>query len=128
MIHSKFYPTRRAMPPRLPTAQDFIKPNEAAKIWAFNVQGEILWLKSAFTGMKFVRRGYTFDQKKIKEYAQDRNKGVIVAVEGNSHWLAVESWGLFGPVLIDPWTGETLWNWKKKYKSISGFALFEKTA
>ncbi len=114
MIHSKFF------------NKGSIMPFEAAKQWSFTKQGLIEWTKSVFPNMKFVHRGYTYDEKDISTYALQRSLGVIVEVD-NSHWCAVWQWiPLAGPILFDPWDGTVLWNWKKKYKKITGYALFKK--
>ncbi len=115
MVHSKFYP------------KDFIKPNEAAAIWDFTSQALLKWT-SDFDGMEFIKRGYGYNVQDIKEFATKENCGVIVQVENGTHWCAVSSWNhIFNrPILHDPWTGEVLWFWTRKYRNITGYALFKK--
>jgi len=110
MVHSKFYP------------RNPITPLEAAKTWKFTRNGLLIWGETDFPGMKFVVRKTDYNKDMIKEYAKDKNKGVIVEVNRN-HWCAVWGWSIFGPVLFDPWDGKIYWKVPKKYR-ISGFALF----
>lgn len=100
-------------------------PNEVCKTWKFDSSGRLLWTQTHFDGMEFVLRGYDYNFSKIKEYANNPNKGVVVFLDG-VHWNAVSS--VIGPwiILHDPWLGKVLWNWKSIYKEISGYALFNK--
>lgn len=115
MLDSSFYP-------------QYITPPEAAKQWSFNDQGCILWTKCNFKGFIFEWRGYGYDKKRIKEYAMDSDKGVILEVN-NSHWVAVESWNVASdkPAINDPFGGVHYNLIPAKYK-ITGFALFSKTS
>lgn len=116
MLHSGFY------------GQEYIRPDQAAKTFSFTRSGLIQWGETNFPGMKFVKRGYGFHYADIKEFASKPNCGVIVEVENGTHWCAVHSWNSWfsRPTLIDPWTSKVLWNWKKTYRNITGYALFKK--
>lgn len=102
-----------------------LTPDKGASLFSFDKEGRILWAKSNF-GMKWEWRGYGFDKAKIEEYTKDRYKAAIVEVDGY-HWCAVWQWlPVVGPVLFDPIDGTVLWNWKKRYKEITGYSLFKK--
>ena len=115
ILHSKFY-------------IDPINPSYAAKMFEYiqngRDAGKILWNETVFPGMKFVWRGYWPENKLIKEYAQDPDKGIILEVNYN-HWIAVEAWSILKLRVIDPLTGKSSWGLPKGYR-ITGYALFEK--
>lgn len=113
MGHSRFY------------RKTYIKPHEAAKEWKFRkTDGKIYWTTSPFTGMKFVKRVYGCNIQELKDWtAPDRF--AIVELD-NYHWCTVAHYHPWGLVLHDPINSNVLWYWKRKYKAITGYALFEK--
>jgi len=113
MLHSKWY-------------KDWIRPDEAAMTWKFTMGGLLRWMDTDFTGMKFVHRDYFYNPDIIKNYVKTPGFGVVLELDGN-HWGAVWDWGIRGPVIFDPINGHILWRWQNHYKSITGFALFNKT-
>jgi hypothetical protein len=113
MIHSKFYP------------KSYILPPEAAKIWAFTDDGLIKWTDCKFDGMKFLKRGYGYNKEEIREAVKNPDKGVIVQVDG-FHWIAANDYFLGVLGFNDPWNGDTLYKFSKRYKDITGYAIFAK--
>ena len=103
----------------------FCNPKNAAWYWKFNRRGQILWNKTQFKGMEFKWRGYGHNSAKIRDYANGKDRAVIIEVNHN-HWLyVVESTGKNTFRVIDPWNGLEYATVPSNYK-ITGYALFEK--
>lgn len=103
----------------------FCNPANAARYWAYNRKGEILWNLTKFDGMKFVWRGYFFDLKKVKEYANAAHLAVIIPVNYGAHWVYVDHVATNGDVaIIDPINGKKYSKMPKIYTPC-GYAIFE---
>lgn len=100
-------------------------PSDAAYFWKFTSDGRIFWNESHFEGAKFIWRGYDANWEKIAEYSMNDSKGIIIAVNNDSHWLYVENFTDGTINIIDPIDGQRYAGLPDKYK-ISGYALFEK--
>jgi hypothetical protein len=108
-----------------------ITPDIAAKQFVFTNRyyskgaGLIQWTKTDFNkyGFVFAGRFYGYNERAMKNFTQNKNTFVIVQVD-SSHWMYLWSWGIAGPVFFDPWYGDVLWRWKKRYTKITGYALF----
>lgn len=112
MLLSKFHPWMN------------LKPDEAAKLWTFNDRGEIIWSRSAFKGMTFIKRGYGNNHTEIVSYAQEEDYGVILEVN-HSHWIAVKETNGIDLAIHDPIDGSVYKEVPGKYY-ISGYAVFHK--
>lgn len=100
-----------------------LTPDEASKKWLFTSNAEIYW-SSNFEGMRFVYRYYQNNPSKISEYANDKDKGVILEVN-NSHWVFVEKTIGHTMIIHDPIDGKKYQGLPRRY-AVTGFALFEK--
>jgi hypothetical protein len=112
MLHSAWYP------------RNWVRPDEAARTWDFTLGGLLKW-STDFPGMKFIKRGYGYNKKEIHDFVK-MGLGVVLQVD-NFHWVAVWWWSIWDePVVFDPIDGHILWNWKWRYKKITGYALFQR--
>lgn len=104
------------------------RPDDAAKFWAFDKQGRILWTKCGFRGAKFKWRGYTPDIDKVAEYANSEGKAAIMNVDAfgkkQGHWVYVEKVVDGVPHIIDPLGGKRYVGVPDIYK-FCGYALLE---
>jgi len=103
----------------------FPYPDGAAKQWKFDSSGRIIWGKSDFVYAKFIGRYTSYNPLSIEKYANDPSKGVVVEVD-HYHWCCVNRWENGKPVLYDPLIGDELLDYKKRYKRITKFVLFDK--
>ena len=113
-LHSRWYP------------KNPLRPDEGARTFKFTRTGLLKWHDTDFPGMKFLSRLYGYPKKTIKGYVK-AGLGVVVQVD-NFHWLAVYGWSIWGqPVLFDPVDGHILWFPFRRYKAITGAAIFQQT-
>lgn len=104
----------------------FVNPADAARYWTFTSNGEIIWVKTHFNGMRFMHRYYGHDSDVIKEHVRHLGKAVIAQVNGN-HWIYIKAIAKGGSyVVIDPIDGLEHQKLPTKY-TITGFATFERT-
>lgn len=66
---------------------DWPTPGVAAKKWSYTKEGLLIWGQSDFEDVKFIKRGYGYNYNEIAEYANSKDKGVIIEVNYN-HWVA----------------------------------------
>lgn len=94
----------------------------------YTKDGLIIWKNLSFQKMKFIERGYTRDDAKIREHIANPHKAVILQVDNGSHWVVgVRSTYVGNDYwIVDPWDGKrkTL---NKSYRNITGAAYFERT-
>lgn len=85
--------------------------------------GLIIWANLKFKNFKFSLRGYGRHDDVIQKALKDPKQAVILEVN-KSHWVVVVRKNVFGRLIAaDPWTGKDC-DVIKKYKSITGYALF----
>jgi len=108
----------------------FKSPLEIAKNLAnYTESGLVLWknMDKFFQGMGFEWRAYGFDKKRIDESLKDKNKAVILQVDGGKHWVVALRKAYIGNdyIILDPWDGKKC-GALAKYKTITGSAHFIK--
>lgn len=104
-------------------------PNEAARKWKYIASGRgagSLYWSSNFEPLKFIKRGYWNNKSEISKYANSKKKGVLIAVNGDSHWLVVDEVKNGVVYVYDPINFNGLERLSPRYR-ISGYALFEST-
>ena len=101
-----------------------ITPPEAAKRFQFTPDGLLKWT-SDFQPIKFVER-CSYDKKKLDDWLDIKSNYAILQVDG-FHWVFADRFNpLFGHLqAIDPLGGVPI-KVLKKYKKITGMALFTK--
>lgn len=108
-----------------------INPDVAASKFKYTSDGLIDWIRTDFSPLKFIWRGYTWggpDQKKVKDWLNS-GKFAILKVRNKfipAHWVAADRWGITGLGAIDPLGGVPMnpITFLLKYK-ITGYVLFE---
>lgn len=103
--------------------KDYPTPAEAARRFKYRSDGAIFW-SSNFDPLKFTKRGYGKNMSEIEKYANGKKTGVIIAVNSDSHWLAVDSVQNGRVYVYDPINSNGRELLPTRYK-ISGYALFE---
>lgn len=102
-------------------------PANAARHWAFNLRGEIIWRQTQFHGIKFVDRIGGPDIIRIRQFANDPKKGAIAEVNNGAHWVYVDEAHIDGDLsIIDPIDGKYYESMPSKYR-LTGAAVFEKS-
>lgn len=102
---------------------DLTPPEVAERLRKVNAfQGDLLiWTKVqlAFPKVKFVWRGYGYDNKPVKEMVETKNTPALVEVllSGHRHWVLF----LGDMKMMDPWNGNIVST--AKYPLI-GYSLF----
>lgn len=102
--------------------QCFTLPNRAVdNNIKYTKAGLIIWNQINFPKFKFAWRYYRHEPSYILESLKDPKKSVILAIDGDSHWVVVLSKVLGYYWVADPWDGT-----KKLLKEtrVSGSAHF----
>ncbi len=103
-------------------------PATASFKWSFTGDGSLYWNSitedKAFP-MDFVYRYYSYDKQKIKDILYSESNSVVVAVNGDSHWVAITGYSSTkGFKCFDPFYNDYVYV-LARYGSISGFAEFK---
>lgn len=105
----------------------FVSPKDIARNrHNYTRSGLILWGDLDFKNMKFVWRDYKEDKTRIADACKQKNKAVLLTVDGDSHWVvAVRPIEGGDYIIIDTWDGKKK-NLKSAYKKVTGAAFFER--
>ena len=102
-------------------------PATGAKKWSFTGNGAIYWQSISDDKdypMNFKHRYYHYDKTKIKDILMSESDSVIVAVNGDSHWVAIVGHSnRKGFKCYDPFYNDYIYVFDR-YTSISGFTHF----
>ena len=97
-------------------------PDYLAKKLKYTPSGLLYWSSmDSKTPMKFVRRYYSRNDKKIKEILYSKNNACILQVNNGKHWVALIGYSkLYGYKIADPIDARVVWL-KHRYTDITGF-------
>lgn len=101
----------------------YCNPRDACAYWNFNLKGEFL-SSTKFKGMKLVKKANYYDRRKVEEYANAKDKAVVLQLNNGKHFIYVDKVEGTKMTYIDPIDGLSHDDMSLHYK-ITGMRLLE---
>ena len=98
-------------------------PGQVVEKLKYTDTGLLLWQSVANIGLKFVWRGYNYNQDTIDEALKNPKRTCLLQVDGGAHWvLGIYRFPLTRKFLVaDPFTGT-----RKIYTGVVGYSILTK--
>lgn len=100
-------------------------PAEINRVCKFTPDARLIWDSAYFVDFHFARRDYYYSLHEVADAVRDPHRGVVLSVQGGSHWVAPIRWSLIENcwIICDPARGDVCSI--RRYKNeISGAAYF----